>query len=138
MSEPSWAALRREVYTRAKGICEYCQTAEANTGQIMEIEHIVPNGGDGLDNLCLACGNCNRSKASATFALDPLTSESVPLFNPRTQVWVEHFQWSANKTFVEGISPIGRATVGRLRMNNTRVVLARARWRIAGFHPPNV
>jgi hypothetical protein len=59
----------------------------------MEIEHIDPDGGDILENLCLSCGNCNRSKATATAAVDPATGEAVPLSNPRTQAWSEHFAW---------------------------------------------
>jgi hypothetical protein len=39
----------------------------------------------------------------------------VPLFNPRTQLWHEHFVL-ADLTVV-GLTPIGRATVRLLHMN---------------------
>ncbi len=137
MSEPSWSAIKRAVYERARGSCEYCRTSQDNTGQIMEVEHIDPDGGDVLDNLCLSCGNCNRSKASATLATDPQTGEQVPLFNPRTQRWTDHFEWMDEGRRVSGITPTGRATVSRFKMNRDYMIRARHRWVQAGFHPPS-
>jgi len=102
----------------------------------MEVEHIDPAGGDSLDNLCLSCGNCNRSKAIATSAPDPETAEIVPLFNPRMQAWSEHFQWIENGARIQGLTAMGRATLVRLKMNRLPVVNARKRWVIAGTHPP--
>jgi hypothetical protein len=136
MNDLSWNAIRRLVYARANGCCEYCQSCEDNTGQTMEIEHIDPDGGDDPVNLCLSCGNCNRSKAIATSASDPLTGEDVTLFNPRTQQWSAHFRWIENGSQIEGITAVGRATVARFKMNRPRTVYARQRWVIAGFHPP--
>lgn len=132
----SWNATRRLVYERAQGCCEYCQTCEDNIGQAMHVEHINPAGGDGPENLCLSCPNCNLSKAKATHAPDPDTGQLVPLFNPRTQVWSEHFIWQANGIRVQGLTSIGRATVVRLRMNQTRILVARQRWVESGYHPP--
>jgi 5-methylcytosine-specific restriction endonuclease McrA len=87
MSEPqkplSSETRRQKVYDRARGRCEYCLTDETNTGQIMQIDHIDPNGGDSLDNLCLSCWSCNNYKRSATAAVDPETGKVFPLFNPR-------------------------------------------------------
>lgn len=87
MSNPSWQTIKELVYERAAGCCEYCRTCEVNIGQAMHVEHINPLGGDHPDNLCLACPNCNLSKAAATMAQDPESGENVPLFNPRIQVW---------------------------------------------------
>jgi hypothetical protein len=69
-------------------------------------------------------------------AIDPLTGEKVPLFNPRTQRWDDHFAWSADAIRVEGMTPVGRATVVALRMNHATIVAARARWVRSGWHPP--
>lgn len=138
MSNLSWAETKRRVYERANGCCEYCRTSIANTGQSMHIGHINPHGGDGLENLCLACANCNLSKHAATSAIDPLTNETVPLFDPRSQNWQTHFAWNSSATHVIGMTAIGRSTVARLKMNRARMVLARERWTIAGFHPPDV
>lgn len=136
MSEYSWNTLKRLVYERAGGCCEYCQTCEANTGQTMHVEHIEPSGGDTLENLCLSCANCNLSKGKVITASDPKTAEAVPLFNPRLQVWSAHFEWIDNGLRVRGLTEIGRATVERLKMNQERVIIARRRWIAGSFHPP--
>ncbi len=137
MPKRSWQTIKNLVYHRALGCCEYCQTCETNIGQAMHIEHINPESGDKPENLCLACPNCNLSKATAIMAVDPETGQEVPLFNPRQQEWIDHFQWIEQYTHIEGITPIGRATVNRFKMNRPRIVLARQRWVQAGFHPLN-
>lgn len=55
MSKSQWDKLREQVYERAKGCCEYCRTCEVNTGQTMQVDHIDPDGGNNLSNLCLSC-----------------------------------------------------------------------------------
>ena len=127
--------IRKIVHQRASGCCEYCQTCEINIGQAMHVEHINPAGGDNLDNLCLACPNCNLSKATAVTAVDPATGEDVPLFNPRTQIWDKHFEWRDRHALIRGVTPIGRATVKCFKMNRPRMVLTRQRWVQAGLHP---
>lgn len=107
---------------------------------ILEVEHIFPHGRGGSDdeaNLWLACGRCNRYKGSQIAGPDPFTGETVPLFNPRTQVWHEHFQWSADGAHVIGVSPTGRATVGALQLNNEVAIRVRGNWVTAGWHPPD-
>jgi hypothetical protein len=138
MPSRSWQETKQVVRDRAKACCEYCQTSEANTGQTMHIEHIQPNGADDLDNLCLSCANCNLSKAAAISAIDPISSETVPLFNPRIQLWAEHFQWTTDYKQLQGLTMVGRATIERLKMNQEKMQIARARWRIAGHHPPSL
>jgi hypothetical protein len=39
----------------------------------------------------------------------------MPLFNPRTQSWQEHF--ALDDIMIVGLTPIGRATVRLLHMN---------------------
>ena len=126
MSNVSWAAIVRSVYERAHNRCEYCQTCRDTIGQTMHVEHIDPNGGDDPENLCLACPTCNLSKSRAISALDPITGMIVPLFHPRRQQWQEHFRWIENALRVQGLTPTGRATEERLRMNQERLVVARA------------
>lgn len=136
MSDLSWNELRQKVYERAKGCCEYCQTCDANTGQTMHVDHINPKGLDSLENLCLACSNCNASKHKAIEAIDPDTGKLVLLFNPRSQIWAEHFEWLEGGILLNGLSDIGRATIIRLKMNRQTIVGARERWIKNGFHPP--
>jgi 5-methylcytosine-specific restriction endonuclease McrA len=137
MAENSWAIIRRQVYDRAGGICEYCRTNEANTGLGMQIDHIDPDGGDELNNLCLACANCNGSKHKVTSALDPVSQHIAPLFNPRIQQWADHFEWIEGGTQMRGLTPTGRATVMRLQVNRPKMVSARMRWVQNGYHPPD-
>jgi hypothetical protein len=136
MSNLSWAELLHRVHKRARFLCEYCQTAQRIIGQAMHVDHINPDGGDSLDNLCLSCANCNMSKSRATTGLDPETQEIVPLFNPRNQIWVEHFEWVSNATVLRGLTPTGRATIIRLQINRERMIEARANWVFYGLHPP--
>lgn len=136
MNDLSWNATKRLVYTRANGCCEYCQTCEANSGQAMHVEHINPAAQNTTDNLCLSCANCNLSKAKAITAIDPETGDEVALFNPRAQTWEDHFEWIESGLRLLGLTPIGRATIIRLKINQDRVLIARRRWIAGGFHPP--
>jgi hypothetical protein len=57
---------------------------------------------------------------------DPESGQHVPLFNPRTHLWAEYFQWSEQNPFeIMGISVQGRATVSRLQMNHPDLVSIR-------------
>ena len=136
MNELSWTVIKRLVYERANGCCEYCHTSEANSGQTMQVDHINPEGGDVLENLCLSCWNCNNHKRKAIVITDPATGDSVPLYNPRTQGWDDHFEWIDESTRIRGLTATGRATVTRLKMNRSAIVIARRRWTEGGYHPP--
>ena len=130
--------LRRRVYDRAQGICEYCQTQEVIVIN-MHIDHIVPLSAGGKtepDNLCLSCISCNGAKHKFQLGIDPASQLAVPLFNPRDQIWSEHFAWNGDGTLVLGLTEIGRATLSRLRMNRDLIVRSRRRWVGAGLHPP--
>lgn len=105
----------------------------------MEVEHIVPESRGGsttLDNLWLACSLCNRHKGDRTTAEDPASGQVVPLFNPRLQVWSEHFSWIDSGARIAGLTAVGRATVIALHLNRPVLVHARVRWIEAGWHPP--
>lgn len=136
MTERTWQATKRLVYDRAHGCCEYCHTCEYNTGQSMHVEHINPAAGDDLNNLCLSCPSCNFSKGRATQANDPVTNQVVFLYNPRNQRWQDHFIWVEGGLRVEGLTPQGRATINRLKMNQPRLIRARQNWIRAKNHPP--
>jgi len=86
----------------------------------------------------LSCSSCNQSKAQATSAPDPQTGSIVLLFNPRTQKWHEHFVWIAGGRRLMGLTPIGRATIERLKINQDRLLIARSLWIKAGYHPPDI
>lgn len=133
-------SLRAEVRSRAKGRCEYCRSAEIYCGYQFEIDHIKPlaaNGETVLDNLALACSNCNGHKNARTIVLDSQTGERTRLFDPRSDQWQAHFEWIEEGLKVVGKTSIGRATTTALDMNNSAVVAARAFWISFGIHPPN-
>ncbi len=50
--------------------------------------------------------------------------------------WSEHFEWSADKLLMVGITPTGRATVKALKLNRPEVVNLRRLTLLTGEHPP--
>ncbi|HZY83420.1 MAG TPA: hypothetical protein VFE78_01205, partial [Gemmataceae bacterium] len=100
---------------------------------------ILPQALGGLTqegNLWLACSLCNDCKNNRIADLDPLTGELVRLFNPRHQVWGEHFEWSPAGDHILGKTPTGRATLTALQLNRPSLVIARRAWVSVGWHPP--
>jgi hypothetical protein len=137
---PVSARVRQRVAEQARGRCGYCQTQEVVSGIPLTVDHIRPQSRGGLDveeNLWMACRLCNEAKAALTETADPESGDVVPLFNPRTQVWVEHFSWTAGGTAIYGLTAQGRATVKVLGLNSDLRIRARALWVEAGFHPPD-
>lgn len=116
---------------RAGHRCEYCRAPEGMFNSPHEVDHIVPAGKGGQDeaeNWALACRWCNLHKRDHDNGIDPVKGNAVPLFNPRRQRWDEHFRASTETWSVEGLTPIGRATVERLQMNASPQRPARQQW----------
>lgn len=131
-------AIRNAVITRAEARCEYCLTQILISGQAMQIDHIIPEslgGTSNLDNLCLACIQCNLHKSDRVQGFDAESGTAAPLFDPRTQPWSDHFRW-VDDIVIEGITPTGRVTADLLNMNNSIIVNARIVWVRYGLHPP--
>ena len=130
---------RETVKKRAKGYCEYCFSKEEFCPDPYSMEHIIPlakNGEHSLDNLANSCQGCNNFKYTSTEYLDKVTGEYFPLYNPRKNVWSEHFTWSENYLQIIGISEIGRVTIELLQLNRLGVVnLGRALIAL-DEHPP--
>jgi len=124
-------ALRREVRERANGCCEYCLLSEERAFLPHEPDHIIATkhaGKNAIDNLALACFDCNRFKGSDIASIDPDSGELVSLFNPRTQEWSEHFK--LEEGYIRAFTAIGRVTERVLRLNQAsrvevRQILAR-------------
>lgn len=133
------ADVRQRVREAARNRCGYCLSPQRYVMSTLEIEHIIPRaqgGSDDESNLWLSCSLCNRYKGDQTTGVDPVSGITVALFNPRTQVWAEHFRWSVDGTRIIGRTPVGRATVEALRLNNEVAVEVRRNWVLAGWHPP--
>lgn len=69
-------------------------------------------------------------------AHDPQTGEAAPLFNPRTDIWADHFEWTDGREVV-GRTPTGRATVAALNFNHPRRVLIREAEEYFDLYPPD-
>ena len=121
--------LRDAVVRRASNRCEYCQLPAHLQISGFEIDHILPRSRGGqtdLSNVALACPHCNARKWAHLDGEDPESGQRAALFNPRTQKWEDHFQWSEQHPFaLVGISVHGRATVVRLYMNHPDLVSIR-------------
>ena len=84
------------------------------------------------------CTFCNARKADRLQCIDLASGEVVDLFNPRRDVWSEQFAWDDEQTQVLPLTAIGRATIEVLALNEPLIVGARAIWRSAGLHPPDL
>jgi hypothetical protein len=133
--------VERRVRTAARNRCGYCLSPQHLVMARLEIEHIIPiskGGSNDESNLWLACPLCNRYKSNKTTETDPETGETVRLFNPRTQEWFEHFQWTEDGVRIVGRTPTGRATVAALHLSDDPdALVVRSYWVLAGWHPPD-
>lgn len=138
------AASRLRIRQRANFLCEYCHSSEEASTSLFTLDHLTPQslgGTDADDNLALACHRCNGRRYNFTDGIDPETQMSVNLFNPRKNSWSDHFVWSLNGQSLFGITPVGRATLDRLDLNDERhddgsIQRARRLWIRGGWHPP--
>ncbi len=132
-------ALRLKARERTSDCCEYCLMQADFSHDPFSAEHVFPVAKGGIDellNLAWFCLGCNFHKFTATHALDFISGNLVPLYNPRQEKWTEHFKWEDNFTLIVGITPIGRVTVTRLRLNRLGLVNLRKVLVDAGKHPP--
>ena len=97
--------VRRRVRRAAGDACGYCRAPQHLVLAPLEVEHIVPRaagGSDDEDNLWLSCRVCNSYKTSCRSQRDPVTGADTPLFDPRPQVWAEHFRWQTDGACISG------------------------------------
>jgi hypothetical protein len=113
------ASVRQQVRARAYDRCEYCLLPQHIGASIQfHVEHIRAKqhgGTDQLENLALACPNCNWNKGPNVSAIDPDTDTVVTLFNPRTDSWRDHFAFEHIR--IVGRTAVGRASVRLFRLN---------------------
>lgn len=129
-------SLRRLVILRSGDRCEYCKLSQAGQEATFHIDHVIPvaaNGKTTVGNLALACVSCSLHKSARQLVEEPKTGEIVNIFNPRQQIWIEHFSWDGVQ--VVGLTTIGRATINTLRMNRSSILAIRAEEKWFGRHP---
>lgn len=132
-------STRKTIAKRANYLCEYCLSPQDFSTQSHSIEHILPKikkGSDEPENLALACQGCNSHKSDKTEAIDPFTKRISPLYNPRTDIWKDHFTWSDDYLEIIGITAKGRATISLLKLNRQGVINLRTVLILYGQHPP--
>jgi HNH endonuclease len=126
--------IRKTVRERAKSRSEYCHLPDEFDELPFHIDHVIAmmhHGSDDMGNLAWCCSYDNLRKGTNLARFDPDSGQLTRLFNPRIDVWSDHFVWQA--TILVGISDIGRTTIDVLQMNNKqrlqqRSILIREGW----------
>jgi hypothetical protein len=111
---------KAKVRERASNACEYCHLHQNDSPlAALHLEHIIPKvhgGDDNLDNLALACIDCNLHKGTNLSGIDPQTGVITELFHPRRDRWEDHFEWFG--IYLSGKTAVGRTTVRVLDVNS--------------------
>ena len=120
--------IRAQVRERAHNACEYCHLHQDDSPlAALHVEHIIPKvhgGSDELNNLALACIDCNLHKGTNLAGIDPQTNQLTELFHPRRHEWEEHFEWQG--IYLAGKTAIGRTTIRVLNINSEDQVALRS------------
>jgi hypothetical protein len=104
--------------------------------------HIVARQHGGLtqpDNLALACWHCNLKKGPNLSGIDPETGQIAALFHPRKDKWADHFAMGMGMLLplgveVHGLTPVGRATVRVLGLNEDMQRMLRHEFWLEGLY----
>ncbi len=126
MSKHVSESTRSLVAQRALFCCEYCRVRQEDAFITFEIDHITSlkhGGGNEFENLAFACPHCNSHKGSDLTTFLESYEDIVPIFNPRKNVWKDHF--SAEGGAITGDSKIGLATIKLLQLNDPDRIIQR-------------
>lgn len=119
---------RAQVRERAQNSCEYCYLHQDDSPlAVLHVEHIIPKvhgGSDDIDNLALACIDCNLHKGTNLTGIDPETNQLTELFHPRRQEWKDHFEWQG--IYLADKTATGRTTIRVLNINSEDQVALRS------------
>ncbi len=129
-------ALHRLVATRAEYLCEYCLIHEEDTFFGCELDHIISEKHGGqteADNLAYACVFCNRSKGTDIGSVLPSSGVVVRFFNPRVDLWAEHF--ALDGAIIVALSDVGEVTARILGFNSSERVFERQTLQAIGRYP---
>jgi hypothetical protein len=136
MSDHVPAALRRQVWERAAGLCEYCLLHERDDWLSFQIEHIISRkhgGRTALANLALACLDCNVTKGSDLGSMSRASGILIPFFNPRRDKWTDHFHLDGHR--VVPLTDTGEVTCRMLGFNARNRLQKRQAIAKAGRYP---
>ena len=119
---------KMQISERAQNACEYCGLHQDDSPlAALHVEHIIPRihgGTDDLDNLALACIDCNLHKGTNLTGIDPQTNEVTQLFHPRHHEWNEHF--GLQGVYLVGKTATGRTTIRVLNINSEDQIALRS------------
>ena len=90
-----------------------CVAAAHEPDHIIAVKH---RGATNDSNLAWTCFTCNRSKSSDLSSIDIDTNKLIRLFNPRTDVWEEHFRLERGGE-IAALTDVGRVTEFLLKFN---------------------
>lgn len=120
--------LRLKISERASNCCEYCLIPDYVRIANYHLDHIISKklGGPPVQkNLAYACMPCNTHKGPNISTYDFDGEKIVPLYNPRKDVWSDHFELISTGLLVPK-SLIGTGTIELLKLNFPEVVKQRA------------
>ena len=129
-------STKKIVIARAGLRCEYCRVLAYLSAFDYHIEHIIGlqhGGPNSPNNLAYCCSICNWKKGPNISTILEFGGALMPLFNPRTQNWFDHFE--AQNGYIKPLTPIGEATVKLLELNQRNKVEERFSMAQAGFYP---
>ncbi len=130
------ARLRRLVFERATGLCEYCLIHQSDAHFTFPVDHIISRkhrGPSTAVNLALSCLRCNVAKGTDLGALVSRLRLLVRIYHPRQDRWSDHFR--LNGARIVPLTNIGEATVQLLDLNSAGRLLLRRTLAKAGRYP---
>lgn len=128
--------LRHLIASRADYLCEYCLIHEDVTFFGCQIDHIISmkhGGPTEADNLAYACTFCNRNKGSDIGSIVLETGHLVRFYNPRVDMWADHFQLNGSQ--IKPLTEIGEVTARILGFNNNDRIMEREELMRSGQYP---
>jgi HNH endonuclease len=122
ISEP----IREIVAFRANYCCEYCKIPANESFYNFQIDHIISlkhGGTTTLENLAYSCFPCNNNKGSDIGSVLLPNRQFVRFFNPRTDIWDEHFSMESGVLYSQSL--IGEVTIKLLKINDIDRIIER-------------
>jgi HNH endonuclease len=120
-------SIRFFVAKRAGYCCEYCKIEEDISLYSFQIDHIISlkhGGKTDTANLAYSCFLCNNSKGSDVGTVFPPEMNFSRLFNPRNDIWNEHFVYEDCTFYAKTL--IGEATIKVLKLNDIDRIIERS------------
>ena len=83
----------------------------------------------------MACYYCNRYKGTDIGSI--YKGEFIRFYNPRMDIWQEHFEMDLENATIQPLSPIGEVTASILGFNQVDRIIERQILIVSKKYPPN-